>query len=82
VTSEEFEALVGRLEARAKRDPKGYKARVLMMALLGNAYLAAAVLLVAVLVALAVVSVIWLKAAGVKLALVLGLFLWVVLKAL
>ncbi len=82
MTNEEFEALVGRLEARAKRDPKGYKARVLMMALLGNAYLAAAVLLIAVLVALAAVSVIWLKAAGVKLALLLGLFLWVVLKAL
>jgi hypothetical protein len=82
VADDEFEALVGRLESQAKRDPAGYKTRVLMMALLGNAYLAVTVLLIAALVAVAAVSVIWLKAAGVKLALVLGLFLWVVLKAL
>jgi Zn-dependent protease with chaperone function len=82
VTNDEFEALVGRLEAQAKRDPAGYKTRVLMMALLGNAYLTVTVFLIAVLVALAAASVIWLKAAGAKLALVLGLFLWVVLKAL
>lgn len=82
MTNEEFEALVGRLEARAKRDPAGYRTSVLMMALLGNAYLAVVVLLTAVLVVLAAVSVIWLKAFGVKLALVLGVFLWVVLKAL
>ena len=40
MTNEEFEALVSRLEAEAKRNPAGYRTRVLLMALLGNAYLA------------------------------------------
>ena len=41
MTKEEFGALVGRLEAQAKANPAGYRIQVLMMALLGNAYLAA-----------------------------------------
>jgi Zn-dependent protease with chaperone function len=60
----------------------GYRTRVLLLALLGNAYLALVLLLIAVLLAGAAVSVVWLKAAGAKIALVVGLFLWLVLKAL
>lgn len=82
MTDEQFAALVGKLDEKAKRDPDGYRRRVLLMALLGNAYLGVMLVLVAALFALALVSVVWLKAAGVKLALVVGFFLWMVLKAL
>ena len=38
------QVLVARLEERAKRDPAGYRTRVLLFALLGNAYLFAMVM--------------------------------------
>jgi hypothetical protein len=82
VTNEEFEALVGRLEGEAKRSPGGYKTRVVLMALLGNAYLGLMLVLIAALLLAAVVSIAWLKGAGVKIAFVVGVFLWMVLKAL
>src|SRR5687768_14201978 len=82
MTDQAFEALVGRLEARAKDNPAGYKTRVFLMALLGNAYLGVMLVLIAALLAAAAVSVLWLKAAGVKIAFVVGVFLWLVLKAL
>jgi Zn-dependent protease with chaperone function len=82
VTNEEFEALVARLEGEAKRSPGGYKTRVVLMALLGNAYLGVMLVLIVALLLAAIVSIAWLKGAGVKIALVLGVFLWMVLKAL
>jgi Zn-dependent protease with chaperone function len=82
VTNEEFEALVGRLEEAARRNPGGYKTRVVLMALLGNAYLGIMLLLIAALLLAAIVSIAWLKGAGVKIAFVVGVFLWMVLKAL
>jgi len=82
VTDEEFEGLVGRLEEKAKANPGGYKTRVFLMALLGNAYLGAMLVLIAALLAAAAVSVVWLKALGAKIAFVIGVFLWLVLKAL
>lgn len=82
MTDQEFEALVGRLEQKAKQNPRAYRARVLATALLGNAYLAAVLVVIVALLALALVSVAWLKAAGAKIALVVGMFLWLVLKAL
>ncbi|HEX6265439.1 MAG TPA: M48 family metallopeptidase, partial [Burkholderiales bacterium] len=82
MTDGEFEALAGRLEERAKANPAGYRTRVLMMALLGNVYLGAMLVLIAALLAAAVLSVVWLKAAGAKIAFIVGVFLWLVLKAL
>ncbi len=82
MTNEEFEALVGRLESEAKRNPGGYKARVVLIALLGNAYLGLMLLAVTALLLAAIVSIAWLKGAGVKIAIVVGVFLWMVLKAL
>ena len=82
MTDEQFEALVSRLDADAKRNPAGYRVRVLLMALLGNVYLGAVLLVVTALLVAALVSVVWLKAAGVKIAVVMALFLWMVLKAL
>ena len=82
MTNEQFEALVGKLEGQAKSNPGGYRTRVLLMALLGNVYLGVMLVLIAALLAAAAVSVIWLKAAGAKIAFVVGVFLWMVLKAL
>lgn len=82
MTNEEFEGLVSGLEAQAKRDPAGYRTRVVLMALLGNAYLGVMLLLLAALLGAAIISVLWLKAAGVKIAAVVGVFLWLVVKAL
>jgi Zn-dependent protease with chaperone function len=82
VTNEQFEALVGRLDEQARSNPAGYRIRVLLMALLGNAYLGVMLMLMAALLAAAVVSIVWLKAAGVKIAFLLAVFLWIVLKAL
>ena len=61
---------------------RGYKTRVFLLALLGNAYLAAMLLAIAALLGGAVVSIVWLKAAGVKVAFVVAVFLWLVMKAL
>jgi Zn-dependent protease with chaperone function len=82
MTNEEFESLVRRLDAEAKRNPAGYRTRVLLMALLGNVYLGVVLLFIGVLFLIAAVSVVWLKAAGVKIAVVMAVFLWMVLKAL
>jgi Zn-dependent protease with chaperone function len=82
MTNEEFEALVGRLEHRAKSGPASYKMKVLLLAVLGNAYVGAMlVLILAVMLALAA-SVTVLKALAVKWALIVGYFLWRIIKAL
>lgn len=82
MTNEESERLVTRLEAEAKRNPAGYRLRVILISLLGNLYLGVMLFAIALLLLIAAVSVIWLKAAGVKIAIVVGVFLWMVLKAL
>lgn len=82
MTHEQFEALVGRLETGARANPAAYQRRVLLLALLGNAYLGAIVALLVCLLLFAAASVLWLKALGAKLALVVGGFLWLVGKAL
>ncbi len=42
MTTEEFTALVARLEARAQEYPRAYQARILLLALLGYVYILAA----------------------------------------
>ncbi|HET9734134.1 MAG TPA: hypothetical protein VFP62_02585, partial [Burkholderiales bacterium] len=69
MTHEQFQALVDGLENEARRNPGGYRSRVLMLALLGNAYLGAIVALLGFLFLLLLASILWLKALGVKLAL-------------
>lgn len=82
MTAEQFKALVAQLEERARRDPAGYKLRVVLLGLLGNAYLLAMVLAIGLAFLAALVSVVYLKAAGVKLAIIVAVLLWLVLKAL
>ena len=81
MTNDRFAALVGRLEAAAKRDPTAYQSRVLMLALAGNAYLAGIIALLLAAIAGLVATIAVLKFVAVKLAILLGGFLLVVLRA-
>src|SRR5262245_20136117 len=83
MTNAEFEALVDRLEAEALTNPSYYQFSVLLIAWLGNAYLAAMLLLITALLGIIVAGIFVSKSAvAVKLAIVVGVFLWIVLKAL
>jgi Zn-dependent protease with chaperone function len=82
VTHDEFAALVARLEEKARRNPAAYKLRVIALALAGYGYLGLVLAFIAVLFLVALASVVYLKALGLKLAIVVGAFLWVVLRAL
>jgi Zn-dependent protease with chaperone function len=82
MTNEQFEALVGRLEDQARSNPGGYQLRVFLLAMLGSAYMGLMLLLIAALLAALVASVIVLKALAAKPILIVGFFLWTILKAL
>jgi Zn-dependent protease with chaperone function len=82
MTHDEFDSLVFRLEQVARSQPGGYRFRVLLLALLGNAYISAIILLLVSLLLALAASVLVLKALAVKFILIIGVFLWVVLKAL
>lgn len=78
----EFEALVSRLDDLATRDREGYRRRVVALAVLGYGYLAVLVVALSLLTLAALASVLAFKALGLKLALVIGGFLWVVVRSL
>lgn len=82
MTNEEFDALVSRLEKHAKLDPGGYKLKVVLLALLGNAYVTTIVFLIVAVLAGLIASLATLGALAVKLLLVVGFFLWLVIKSL
>jgi Zn-dependent protease with chaperone function len=81
MTEQEFAALVARLEPRAQRDPAGYRTRALLLAFCGNAYLATVLAVIAGLILALVAMLTVLKAVAIKFAIVLGGFLWMVLRA-
>jgi len=78
----EFESLVTRMEHLAKEQPAAYRRRVFGLAALGYGYLLFVVLLLLVLCALAAISVRYLRAAGVKLVIILGALLLAILRSL
>ena len=82
MTNEEFDALVLKLEDHARKDPAGYRIRVALLAFLGNAYLAIVLLVVGLLFLLSLASILQLKVIGVKIAVVTGIFLWILIRAL
>ena len=82
MTDEQFEALVAELDGEARRRPDAYRMKVLLLAMLGNGYLFAVVLLVFLMLAGLVASIYWLKGWVVKLVLIVGGFLLLVLRAL
>lgn len=79
---EEFVTLVRRLEQKASLDPAGYRSRALLLAVAGNLYLAGVLVLVAVLIAALLAMFASVPALALKLAVVLGGFLWLVLRAI
>lgn len=82
MNNEEFDALVSRLDAQARKNPQGYRTRVILLALLGDAYLFFMLVILLLLFLISLVSIAFLKAIGIKIAAVIGFFLWVVIKAL
>jgi len=82
ITHEQFNALVARLEEQARRSPASYRLRVVALASAGYGYFALVFALLLVLLAVALGSVVYLKALAVKIALPLGAFIWFALKAM
>lgn len=82
MTHDQFEALVARLEPKARAHPGAYRTAVVGLALMGYGYLSLVVLLLLVLLGLLIASVVTLKALAIKLAIPLAFFVWFVLKAL
>lgn len=82
MTNDEFETLVARLEQEAERNPSGYKRNVILLALLGNVYLWAMVLLVVVALVLSLYSLKLSVALGIKLVIVVAPIAFLVLRAL
>jgi Zn-dependent protease with chaperone function len=78
----DFEALIERMERVAEAHPVAYRRRVYGLAALGYAYLVFVVIVLLVLTALSVWSLVYLKAAAVKLVLILGALLYAVLRSL
>lgn len=82
MSTDEFHALVGKLEAHAMHNPLSYRFRVLLLALLGIAYVATILLLVTALLIGSLASVLVIKALALELMLVVGFFLWMLAKEL
>ena len=82
MTSEQFEALVRRLEVQSQRNPQAYKLKVILLGIAANVYVVTVLIFLLLLFLLALASIAVLKAFGIKIALVVGAFLWVVMKAL
>lgn len=82
MTDEQFLALAGRLDGAAQQRPAWYRAQVYALAVLGNVYVAVVLgTLLLVIVAL-LASLMVLKALAVKLIVVVGVFIWPLLKSL
>lgn len=82
VSREEFEALVGRMEAAAAADPVAYRRRVFGWAAMGYAWLALVLAVLIGLMALIAFAVSRPNALSIKLLFVLGALLWAVVRAL
>lgn len=78
----DFELLVERIERSARAHPGMYKAQVFGLAVLGYTFLAAVVAVLVTVIAVALLAVRHAPALAIKVALALGAFLFVVLRAL
>lgn len=77
-----FEQWVSRFESEARGDPGGYQRKVVLLGLLGYAYLAALLAVLLALVVGALLSLLVLKALAVKIVIAVGAFVWMILRAL
>lgn len=82
MTDDDFKALIEKLEAQAVKNPRSYQIRVLLLALLGNAYLATILLFIAALLIASLASVLVLKALALKLIVAASFFVWITARAL
>jgi Zn-dependent protease with chaperone function len=82
MTREQYEGRIAQLERIARERPGAYKARVAAFALLGYGYLALIVLALLAALAGSLLSVIYLKAMGLKLVVVVAPVVWLVLRSL
>ena len=82
MTDEAFAAMVDRLEPQVRETPERYQRRVLLLAMLGNTYLVAILLLSVALMVLLFYVIAMLHAGAVKLIFVFAPFLLVLLKSL
>lgn len=82
MTDEQFSNLVAQLEESAKRDPEGYRRRVVALALLGYAYLGLILVVLAILFLVALASLAVLKAVAFKFIIPIGAFIVLVLRAM
>lgn len=82
MTDERFEALVKRLDGRARSNPGAYRLKVLLLAASGYLYLALVVLLIVMVLGALLVALVNLKLIALKFIIPLAIFLWIILKAL
>jgi len=82
MTNEEFDALVSKLEQQAIRSPAIYKSKVVLLGLIGYAYLGLVLSLILGLFLSLLASIFYLKAIAIKLAIPVGLVLWKMVKAM
>jgi len=78
----QFEILVNKLEKQANERPDRYTLKVVLLALLGNAYIGAILLLIVALLGALLASAMLLKALAIKPIIVVGVFLWMIIRAL
>ena len=78
----DFEALIERMERVAAARPVAYRRRVFGLAALGYGYLVFIVLVLLALTALSIWSLVYLKALGLKLVLIVGALLYAVVRSL
>lgn len=74
--------LIEKLERELRQNPKAYQTKVMLLALLGNFYIVFGVFILLVLLILACLSILVLKAFAIKLIAIAGVFLFVVVRSL
>lgn len=82
MTDEQFDALVTRLEREQARSPAAYRRKVLALAFVGYAYIAAVLAVALFLLLGSLFIAVKAAAIGIKLAIVFGAFLWMVVRAM
>lgn len=80
--NERFEKLILQLQEKIKKNPKAYQLKVFMLAILGNLYIGIMILFLLALIPLLLMSILFLKAFAIKLILIVGFFIWVILRSL
>lgn len=80
--NERFEKLILQLQEKIRKNPKAYQLKVFMLAILGNLYIGIMILFLLSLIPLLLMSILFLKAFAIKLILIVGFFIWVILRSL